>query len=122
MAIARVVRRTCDRCNRMIAEEETDQDPKLNVPQMALLYAEAKGLGFEEPVKLLDLCDKCKKRVTELVSQLVLSGKGADEDDKGSPEAETETAELAVGPEEPTKDEEPRSRRRRREASAGEVA
>lgn len=101
MAIQKVIRRTCDRCSKPIAEDQVVADAAPNghsektAEEMtpALFIAgtlldnegcliEAKQLHFE------DLCDKCEKRVLDIVNSLILGR----EDDKRKTSGDTAEA------------------------------
>lgn len=115
MATVRLVRKCCDRCDRVITESEPEQVSDATGSQPPLLYAEAKGLGFDEPVSLKDLCPKCDKRVRELFDLLRLKEnkdkKGKDEAAAEESTASEENTAPSTPEEEPVPKDEPRRRR-----------
>ena len=93
MAIEKLIRRTCDRCKKVIGESEsapTEADAgDAPVKPNHVFYLDVRGIQTDpalakkgEVVSFEDLCSKCCERVLSLKGQITLEK--ADADDKSS--------------------------------------
>lgn len=88
---ATVVRIDCARCKGVKYEgPSTDKLP----PEENVMIS-AKALGFVKDIVLDDLCEKCRKRVTDLISDILLLGKSVD--GKSDKVLESEDTEASAG-------------------------
>ena len=80
MATELMSRTKCDRCKRVMAEESMKVGEAL-AKNLALISLETSAeIGAElAPIHWEDLCNACKKRVADLVAQ-ILKAKGARDD------------------------------------------
>ena len=103
MAREAIVRSTCDRCKKVIAEEApvpkpavvtTEKVPPTFILEVRNIQSDPVLATKGEVVQFDDLCTKCKSRLLDLVSQIRLDSKdGADAPDKSN-----ETVDMAAKP------------------------
>lgn len=101
MAIEKLVRRTCDRCKKVIDESAPAPAGADSEKSSPVFYLDIRGIQADpaiakkgETVSFEDLCAKCCERVLSLKSQITLEK--ADADDK--PDKSSETLDAGAKP------------------------